>query len=131
MKLIGVYSVSSVKRRDLTAPRSGRWVIFWTRALTPRGRLPLLHSAAFVSDDRQTDSRSIEMHLRSCPACINRLIELRELARLQDQGPEPSAALLQEVISMVRAETSSTSTAEPSFIRTTRFNVRISQKFRH
>ena len=57
---------------------------------------------------------SIEMHLRSCPACINRLIELRELARLQDQGPEPSAALLQEVISMVRAETSWTSTAEPS-----------------
>ncbi len=58
---------------------------------------------------------SIEMHLRSCPACINRLIELRELVRLQDQGPEPSAALLQEVISMVRAATSSTSTAEPSF----------------
>lgn len=60
---------------------------------------------------------SIEMHLRSCPACINRLIELRELARLQDQGPEPSAALSQEVISMVRAETRSTSTAEPSFNR--------------
>src|SRR5216684_5328577 len=59
---------------------------------------------------------SIEMHLRSCPSCINRLIELRELARLQDQGPEPSAALLREVISMVRAETSSTSTAEPSFL---------------
>ncbi len=55
------------------------------------------------------------MHLRSCPACINRLIELRELARLQDQGPEPSGALLQEVISMVRAATSSTSTAAPSF----------------
>ena len=67
--------------------------------------------------DQSVDAESgasIEMHLRSCPACINRLIELRELARLQDRGPEPSAALLQEVISMVRAGTSSTSTAEPS-----------------
>jgi S1-C subfamily serine protease len=88
---------------------------FLDQSIEAERKLPLLHSAAFVSDDRQTDSRSIEMHLRSCPACINRLIELRELARLQDRGPEPSAALLQEVISMVRAETSSTSSGEPSF----------------
>jgi S1-C subfamily serine protease len=87
---------------------------FLDQSIDAERKLPLLHSAAFVSDDRQTDFRSIEMHLRSCPACINRLIELRELARLQHHGPEPSAALLQEVISMVRAETSSTSTAEPS-----------------
>ena len=63
--------------------------------------------------DQKIDAESgesIEMHLRSCPACINRLIELRELARLQDQGPEPRAALLQEVISMVGAEATSTST---------------------
>ena len=90
---------------------------FLDQSIDAERKLPLLHSAAFVSDDRQTDSRSIEMHLRSCPACINRLIELRELARLQDHGPEPSAALLQKVISMVRAETSSTSPAEPSFYR--------------
>src|SRR6266852_7089387 len=71
----------------------------------------------FLDQSVEADRRaSIEVHLRSCPACINRLIELRELARLQDQGPEPSASLLQEVISMVRAETSSTSTAEPSFL---------------
>src|SRR6266852_2539336 len=71
----------------------------------------------FLDQSVEAERRaSIEVHLRSCPACINRLIELRELARLQDQGPEPSASLLQEVISMVRAETSSTSTAEPSFL---------------
>jgi S1-C subfamily serine protease len=51
---------------------------------------------------------SVELHLRSCPACINRLIELRELARLKTQGPEPSPALLQDVISLVRADASST-----------------------
>jgi S1-C subfamily serine protease len=57
---------------------------------------------------------SIAAHVRSCPACVNRLIELRELARLQHHGPEPGAALLQRVISMVRADTSSTSTIESS-----------------
>ena len=104
---------------------------FLDQSIDAERKLPLLHSAAFVSDDRQTDFRSIEMHLRSCPACINRLIELRELARLQDHGPEPSAALLQEVISMVRAETSSTSTAEPSLHGRLVSMVRINQKLRH
>ena len=106
--------LSQTSRPD--CPTIGALGDFLDQSVDAETRLPLLHSAAFVSDDRQTDSKSIEMHLRSCPACINRLIELRELARLQDHGPEPSAALLQGVISMVRAETSSTSTAEPSFI---------------
>jgi hypothetical protein len=32
------------------------------------------------------DRRSIELHLQACPSCINRLIELRELAILQKEG---------------------------------------------
>jgi hypothetical protein len=52
----------------------------------------------------------IEKHLRTCAVCVNRLIELRELARLQTEGPEPSPMLMQDVISIVRAEASSTST---------------------
>jgi S1-C subfamily serine protease len=101
--------LSQTSRPD--CPTIGALGDFLDQSVDAERRLPLLRSAAFVSADRQTDSKSIEMHLRSCPACINRLIELRELARLQEQGPEPSAALLQEVISMVRAETSSTSPA--------------------
>src|SRR5262249_16034191 len=52
---------------------------------------------------------SIEKHLRACPACLNQLIELRELAWLQTHGPEPSADLLKKAISMVRGEVRSSS----------------------
>lgn len=70
----------------------------------------------FLDQSVEADqTASIEMHLRSCPACINRLIELRELARLQAQGPEPSPALLQKVISMIRADAISTAPQERSF----------------
>lgn len=56
--------------------------------------------------------QSLELHLQSCPACINRLVELRELSHLQTQGAQPPPALVEAVKSMVRAH--STSPAAPS-----------------
>jgi len=38
-----------------------------------------------------------ETHLRSCPSCTNRLIELQELARLADAGEDPPHALVETV----------------------------------
>jgi S1-C subfamily serine protease len=91
--------------------------LLWQLSQASRPDCPTIKALGDFLDQNVDAERStsIEMHLRSCPACINLLIELRELSRLQVQGPEPSAALLQEVISMVGAETSSTSTAELSF----------------
>lgn len=43
-------------------------------------------------DQRQT----VETHLRGCPFCLNRLIELRELARLATEGERPPRALVEE-----------------------------------
>jgi len=40
--------------------------------------------------------RTIEAHLRGCPSCINRLIDLRELARLTVEGEAPPRALVEE-----------------------------------
>jgi len=56
-----------------------------------------------------TAKESLEMHVQSCPACINRLIELRELSHLQAEGAQPPPALLEAVKSMVRAQARSTS----------------------
>jgi len=38
---------------------------------------------------RPEAKESLELHVRSCPACINRLVELRELAHLQTQTRQP------------------------------------------
>lgn len=67
----------------------------------------------FLDDKVGPDvKQSLELHLQSCPLCVNRLIDLRELVRLEAKGPEPPPALLQEVISMVRRDASSTLEAE-------------------
>jgi S1-C subfamily serine protease len=67
----------------------------------------------FLDDKVGPDvKQSLELHLRSCPLCVNRLIDLRELVRLEANGPKPPPALLQEVISMVRRDASSTLEAE-------------------
>lgn len=45
--------------------------------------------------------QAIETHLRSCPACINRLIDLRALARLAVAGEDPPRALVWEAQRLV------------------------------
>jgi len=43
------------------------------------------------------ERQSLETHLRACPSCLNRLIDLRELALLEKAGEEPSRELVEEV----------------------------------
>ncbi|HEV3109173.1 MAG TPA: trypsin-like peptidase domain-containing protein [Candidatus Binataceae bacterium] len=49
---------------------------------------------------------SLELHMQGCPACINRLVELRELSYMQTEGMQPPPALMEAVKSMVRARSS-------------------------
>ncbi len=49
------------------------------------------------AEERQT----LETHLHSCPACLNRLIELRELALLEKEGETPARELVEEVKGLV------------------------------
>src|SRR5438034_6484152 len=50
------------------------------------------------------EKQSLEAHLRACPSCINRLIDLRELARLEKEGEEPPRALVNELKLLVPAQ---------------------------
>ena len=47
------------------------------------------------------ERQSRETHLRSCPSCLNRLIDLQELAVLQKEGEEPSRDLVETVKQLV------------------------------
>ena len=48
---------------------------------------PLARLGDFLDEKLAPDDRrSVELHLQACPSCINRLIELRELAILQKEG---------------------------------------------
>ncbi len=75
---------------------------------------PPIKALGDLIDDKLSPQakQSLELHLQSCPACINRLVELRELSHLQTEGAQPRPALVEAVKSMVRA--SSTSPAAPS-----------------
>lgn len=50
------------------------------------------------------EKHALEAHLRGCPSCVNRLIDLRELARLEQEGEEPPVALINEVKRLVPAQ---------------------------
>ncbi|MGH7963212.1 MAG: trypsin-like peptidase domain-containing protein, partial [Candidatus Binatia bacterium] len=39
----------------------------------------------------------LEAHLQVCPSCVNRLIDLRELVRLEKEGEEPPQTLVNEL----------------------------------
>ena len=43
------------------------------------------------------ESQAVEEHLQSCPRCVNQLIDLREFARLQKEGPEPPPDVVRQV----------------------------------
>jgi S1-C subfamily serine protease len=47
------------------------------------------------------ERQSLEIHLRSCPSCLNRYIDLQELAVLQKEGEEPSRDLVETVKQLV------------------------------
>lgn len=59
---------------------------------------PSLASLGDYLDGRDDPDRrqTVEAHLRGCPFCLNRLIELRELARLAAEGEHPPRALIEE-----------------------------------
>lgn len=61
------------------------------------------------AEERQT----VELHLRGCPACVNRLIELRELAYLEQAGEDPPAALVNRLKRLAPAQEPTTA-ATPS-----------------
>jgi len=48
-------------------------------------------------------ARALEGHLEGCPACTNRLIDLRELARLERDGDPLPADLLEQLKGLVRS----------------------------
>ncbi len=43
------------------------------------------------------ERQALDAHLRACPACINRLIDLRELALLAKEGEPPPRALTKKL----------------------------------
>lgn len=55
----------------------------------------------FLDGKGLPERQSLEIHLRSCPSCLNRLIDLQELAVLQKEGEEPSRGLVEAVKQMV------------------------------
>lgn len=61
-------------------------------------------------EERQT----LELHLRSCPSCLNHLIELQELAYLAKAGEEPPRAVVEAVKQMILAETGQLGHAQAS-----------------
>ena len=54
--------------------------------------------------DSSPEQQVLEAHLRGCPSCVNHLITLRELARLEQEGEEPPAALVNEVKRLVHSQ---------------------------
>jgi S1-C subfamily serine protease len=50
------------------------------------------------------EKHALESHLRGCPLCVNRLIDLRELARLEQEGEELPVALINELKRLVPAQ---------------------------
>lgn len=61
------------------------------------------------------ERETIEMHLRGCPACVNRLIDLRELAYLETEGEEPPPALVERLKRLV--PTKESASASPPVLR--------------
>jgi anti-sigma factor RsiW len=62
---------------------------------------PLARLGDFLDEKLASDDRHvIELHLQACPSCLNRLIELRELALLQKEGgvvPEAATRRVKEL----------------------------------
>jgi len=56
---------------------------------------PSIHTLGEFVDGKLSppERESLDGHLRGCPACINRLIDLRELALLAQEGETPPPAL--------------------------------------
>lgn len=59
------------------------------------------------------EKHALDSHLRGCPSCVNRLIDLRELARLEQEGEEPPVALVNELKRLVPAQEPAKVSAPP------------------
>src|SRR5207247_2629421 len=63
------------------------------------GDCPSIATLGALADGQlaEAEKQGVEKHLRSCPRCVNQLIDLREFARLEKEGPEPPPDVVKEV----------------------------------
>jgi S1-C subfamily serine protease len=62
---------------------------------------PPLRALGDFLDGKDPDRQALEAHVRSCPSCLNLLIDLQELAFLQKEGEEPSRQVVEDVKALV------------------------------
>ncbi len=75
---------------------------------------PLRTLGDFLDQQGSPEERaSVELHLRACPSCLHRLIDLQELAFLQRAGEEPSREVVEAVKSFLPAQETQTAQAQP------------------
>jgi len=68
------------------------------RQVSVRNCPPLARIGDFLDEKLPSyDRHLVELHLQACPSCLNRLIELRELAILQKQGEAVPKAITRRV----------------------------------
>jgi anti-sigma factor RsiW len=59
---------------------------------------PLRMLGDFIDATASPDQmQAVQAHLQGCPACMSSLIDLRELARLEEEGEDAPADLLQQL----------------------------------
>ena len=73
--------------------------------------------------------QTVEKHLRGCPSCLNRLIELRELARLATEGDRPPRALVAAAKRLASAAETSRPAALPLLARLTALLERVRDRW--
>lgn len=65
------------------------------------------------------ERQSLEAHLQGCPACLNRLIDLRELAFLATEGEAPPPALREKLKRLARFQATGQEAGSSLWERTT------------
>ena len=87
-----------------------------SRLKTP-GCPPLVALGVYLDKRDSTQERQVlEAHLQACPACINRLLELRELTLLEQQGAAPPRTLVDRTQRLVPAQKIAHTTAVESVL---------------
>jgi S1-C subfamily serine protease len=75
---------------------------------------PLRTLGDFLDQQGAPEERAaVELHLRTCPSCVHRLIDLQELAFLQRAGEEPSREVVEAVKSFLPPQETQKGQAQP------------------